>query len=132
MNKLILATSMIGLTLMTTQAEAGSHKNLKSKPPQTAQSRWTATRYLLDSPWRAKGAGHGSPEITSRGPTLQRKSPARTGPSLQYGDFRYGNHVTIHAWGGCIMLERAKTLLALPPRPSPRRTSRDASDEMRY
>jgi hypothetical protein len=36
MNKLILATSMIGLALVTTQAQAGSHKNLKSKPPQTA------------------------------------------------------------------------------------------------
>jgi hypothetical protein len=36
MNKLILATSIIGLALVTSQAEAGSHKNLKSKPPQTA------------------------------------------------------------------------------------------------
>ena len=36
MHKLILATSMIGLALVTSQAEAGSHKNLKSKPPQTA------------------------------------------------------------------------------------------------
>ena len=36
MNKFILATSMIGLALATSQAEAGSHNNLKSKPAQTA------------------------------------------------------------------------------------------------
>ena len=50
MNKLILATSMIGLALVTTQVEAGSHKNLKSKPPQTTQSRWTdeqATIFIM-------------------------------------------------------------------------------------
>ena len=79
MNKLILATSMIGLALMTTQAEAGSHKNLKSKPPQTAQSGWTATRYLLDSPWRGKGAGHGSPESRQEVRRYKEKAPLGRG-----------------------------------------------------
>ena len=31
MNKLILTTIIIGLALVTSQAEAGSHKNSKSK-----------------------------------------------------------------------------------------------------
>ena len=79
-------------------------------------------RYLLDSPWRGKVAGHCSPKSRQEARRYKQKAPLGTGLSLQVGGLPNRSHAIIEALPqiGCRSLATVDPkLMERRPKPTP-------------